>query len=174
MSAAKKKAAKKRTTAAKKKRDKRKVYSKIGEVCELTETEPYLLRYWEQEFPFLAPEKNKSGHRIYTEDDIKTVLEIKRLLYEEGYTTAGARRRLEKEREEGGPAAAVETAAPEAGSSSDLEAVNAELRSLLRDLRDELKALRAQIAESLDAPVDVSPRPRARSARKRVTRQRKR
>ena len=74
-------------------RSKKKIFHKIGEVCELTNTEPYVLRYWESEFPFLAPEKNSAGQRIYTEHDIQTVLAIKRLLYEEGYTTAGARRR---------------------------------------------------------------------------------
>ena len=69
----------------------KKIFHKIGEVCELTKTEPYVLRYWESEFPFLAPEKNRAGQRIYTDEDIQTVLAIKRLLYEEGYTTAGAR-----------------------------------------------------------------------------------
>ena len=83
----------------------KKIFHKIGEVCEITKTEPYVLRYWESEFPFLAPEKNRAGQRIYTDEDIQTVLAIKRLLYEEGYTTAGARRKLEQERRDGGEAA---------------------------------------------------------------------
>ena len=75
----------------------KKVFHKIGEVCELTKTEPYVLRYWESEFPALAPAKNSSGQRIYRRRDIETVLRIKQLLYDEGFTIAGAKKRLESE-----------------------------------------------------------------------------
>src|SRR5512147_1821162 len=74
-----------------------KLFFKIGEVCELTDTQPYVLRYWESEFPALAPAKNSSGQRIYRRKDIETVLRIKQLLYEEGFTIAGAKKRLEAE-----------------------------------------------------------------------------
>jgi DNA-binding transcriptional MerR regulator len=74
-----------------------KLFFKIGEVCELTDTQPYVLRYWESEFPALAPAKNSSGQRIYRRRDIETVLRIKQLLYEEGFTIAGAKKRLEAE-----------------------------------------------------------------------------
>ena len=74
-----------------------KLFFKIGEVCEITETQPYVLRYWESEFPALAPAKNSSGQRIYRRRDIETVLRIKELLYEEGFTIAGAKKRLEAE-----------------------------------------------------------------------------
>jgi DNA-binding transcriptional MerR regulator len=74
-----------------------KLFFKIGEVCELTDTQPYVLRYWESEFPALAPAKNSSGQRIYRRRDIETVLRIKQLLYEEGFTIAGAKKRLETE-----------------------------------------------------------------------------
>ena len=74
-----------------------KLFFKIGEVCELTETQPYVLRYWESEFQALAPAKNSSGQRIYRRRDIETVLRIKQLLYEEGFTIAGAKKRLETE-----------------------------------------------------------------------------
>ena len=74
-----------------------KLFFKIGEVCEITDTQPYVLRYWESEFPALAPAKNSSGQRIYRRKDIETVLRIKQLLYEEGFTIAGAKKRLETE-----------------------------------------------------------------------------
>ena len=74
-----------------------KLFFKIGEVCEITDTQPYVLRYWESEFSALAPAKNSSGQRIYRRRDIETVLRIKQLLYEEGFTIAGAKKRLELE-----------------------------------------------------------------------------
>src|SRR5262249_58818952 len=74
-----------------------KLFFKIGEVCEITDTQPYVLRYWESEFPSLAPAKNSSGQRIYRRRDIETVLRIKQLLYEEGFTIAGAKKKLEAE-----------------------------------------------------------------------------
>lgn len=67
---------------------------RIGEVCRLTNTKAFVLRYWETEFPMLQPVKTPSGHRLYRREDIDLVLEIKRLLYEEGFTIAGARRHL--------------------------------------------------------------------------------
>src|SRR5688500_20391352 len=72
-----------------------KLFFKIGEVCEITDTQPYVLRYWESEFPALAPAKNSSGQRIYRRRDIETILRIKQPLYEEGFTIAGAKQRLE-------------------------------------------------------------------------------
>src|SRR6266850_2397359 len=74
-----------------------KLFFKIGEVCEITDTQPYVLRYWESEFPALAPAKNSSGQRIYRRRDIETVLRIKQLLYDDGFTIAGAKKRLESE-----------------------------------------------------------------------------
>ncbi len=67
---------------------------RIGEVSRLTATKTFVLRYWESEFPSLQPVKSPSGHRLYRRDDIETVFEIKRLLYEEGFTIAGARKHL--------------------------------------------------------------------------------
>lgn len=74
-----------------------KLYYKIGEVCELTGTQPYVLRFWESEFPTLAPQKNRSGQRIYRKRDIDLIHRIKTLLYEQEYTIAGARKVLEGE-----------------------------------------------------------------------------
>jgi len=72
-------------------------YFKIGEVCDLTETQPYVLRFWETEFPTLAPQKNRSGQRIYRQRDVDLIRRIKTLLYEKEYTIAGARKVLETE-----------------------------------------------------------------------------
>ncbi len=67
---------------------------RIGEVSRLTDTKPFVLRYWETEFPMLQPVKSPKGHRLYRRKDVDTVLLIKRLLYDEGFTIAGARRHL--------------------------------------------------------------------------------
>ena len=71
-----------------------KLFFKIGEVCEIAGVEPYVLRFWETEFPNLAPRKSTSGHRIYRKKDVETVLRIKELLYERGFTIPGARKQL--------------------------------------------------------------------------------
>jgi len=68
---------------------------KIGEVAALAEVEPYVLRYWETEFPVLQPAKSEHGQRLYRRQDVETVLTIKRLLYEQGFTIAGARKQME-------------------------------------------------------------------------------
>jgi DNA-binding transcriptional MerR regulator len=73
-----------------------KLYFPIREVAELTGIEAYVLRFWEKEFPMLSPGKESSGHRRYRRKDIETVLEIKRLLYDQGFTIPGARARLQK------------------------------------------------------------------------------
>ncbi len=74
-----------------------KLYFRIGEVSELTKTKSYVLRFWETEFPVLKPVKSRTGHRLYRREDVQTVLEIKRLLYEQGFTIEGARRQLNKD-----------------------------------------------------------------------------
>ncbi len=72
----------------------KKLFYKIGEVCEICGVEAHVLRYWESEFSALAPTRNKSGQRIYRGKDLEIIDTIKRLLYQEGYTIAGAGRRL--------------------------------------------------------------------------------
>jgi len=71
-----------------------KLFYKIGEVSRITGLESYVLRYWETEFPPLHPKKSRGGQRVYESKDIETVLKIKRMLYEEGLTIAGAKKRL--------------------------------------------------------------------------------
>src|SRR5260370_34413703 len=70
---------------------------KIGEVCKLADVQPYVLRYWETEFPPLAPNKSGGGQRLYTQHDLDIILRIKQLLYSEGFTIAGAKKKLEGE-----------------------------------------------------------------------------
>lgn len=71
-----------------------KLFFRIGEVSNLTRTKQYVLRYWETEFPMLKPSKSRTGHRLYRRQDVETVFEIKRLLYERGFTIEGARKHL--------------------------------------------------------------------------------
>ncbi len=71
-----------------------KLYYKIGEVCRIVGVEAYVLRYWEREFAALSPPKSRAGQRTYRPKDIDLLLQIRQLLYEQGYTIAGARRQL--------------------------------------------------------------------------------
>ena len=70
---------------------------KIGEVCRIAEVQPYVLRYWETEFAALAPNKSGGGQRLYTQREIDVILRIKQLLYSEGFTIAGAKKKLDTE-----------------------------------------------------------------------------
>ncbi|MCM3876619.1 MAG: MerR family transcriptional regulator [Thermoanaerobaculia bacterium] len=70
---------------------------KIGDVCRIADVQPYVLRYWESEFPLLAPDRSLPGPRTYSARELELIGQIKRLLYDEGYTIAGAKKRLESE-----------------------------------------------------------------------------
>ncbi len=72
-----------------------KLFYKIGEVSKITGIESYVLRYWETEFPFLRPRKNKSGQRVYVKKDLEMILMVKKMLYQERYTIEGVRKRFE-------------------------------------------------------------------------------
>jgi len=74
-----------------------KIYFKIGEVCDLVGVQPHVLRYWETEFPMLSPQKNRSGQRSYRRRDVEMALRIKELLYDEMFTIAGAKKKLQLE-----------------------------------------------------------------------------
>ena len=79
----------------------KKLYYSIGEVAEMTELKPYVLRYWETEFPELNPSKNRAGNRVYKDQDIELIFYIKDLLYDQKYTIEGARQKL-KNNQSGG------------------------------------------------------------------------
>jgi DNA-binding transcriptional MerR regulator len=120
-------------------------FYRIGEVSRLTALKPFVLRYWETEFPMLEPVKSPSGHRLYRQEDVEMVLRIKRLLYDEGFTIAGARRHL---REQNGSGESDGLASLGAGSASAVGSGGlagdgtAQLlsRKMLLDLRDTLRA----------------------------------
>ena len=128
---------------------------RIGEVSRLTATKAFVLRYWETEFPMLQPVKSPSGHRLYRREDIETVFEIKRLLYEEGFTIAGARKHFEErgqEHSEHGEGATANAAATDNGgivrsvvhthaAPSRREAPTQRQRKFLLDLHEELLAV---------------------------------
>jgi DNA-binding transcriptional MerR regulator len=123
---------------------------RIGEVSRLTATKPFVLRYWETEFPMLQPVKSPKGHRLYRREDIDTVFTIKRLLYNEGFTIAGARRHLREQGPEspatnGGAAAMSEVEvggeAAAAGQAPDWAQLATLNRKTLLDLRDSLRSL---------------------------------
>ncbi|HVZ48024.1 MAG TPA: MerR family transcriptional regulator [Gemmatimonadaceae bacterium] len=97
----------------------------IGEVCELTDLKPHVLRYWESQFRFLSPAKNRSGNRVYQRREIELILLVKHLLYDEKYTIDGARQKLDEERRGGG----LKTAAR---GGLDVESI----RLIERELRD--------------------------------------
>lgn len=86
---------------------------RTNEVCQLTDTQPYVLRFWESEFPQLSPQR-KGGQAVYTRQDVDVVMRIKRLLYDEEYTIEGARKRLEQE-------LAGDIDAPASSSASEVE-----------------------------------------------------
>ncbi len=96
-----------------------KIYFKIGEVCELVGVQAHVLRYWETEFPMLSPQKNKSGQRSYRRRDVEIALRIKQLLYNEMFTIAGARKKLQGEAHGGRSKAVIEAAATEPVSKTD-------------------------------------------------------
>jgi len=115
-----------------------KLFFKIGEVCEITDTQPYVLRYWESEFPALAPAKNSSGQRIYRRKDIETVLRIKQLLYDEGFTIAGAKKKLEAE--SSGRISTPQAMASQPDGAGPAEADD-RYRTALFEVRDQLREI---------------------------------
>ncbi len=109
---------------------------KIGEVCKMADVQPYVLRYWETEFPALAPNKSGGGQRLYSQREIDTILRIKQLLYSEGFTIAGAKKKLEAEITGGDAVPAASSAAQKELTKALLE-VRKELRAILQILSRE-------------------------------------
>ena len=110
-----------------------KLYFRIGEVARLAELEPYVLRFWESEFPSLRPNKSSTGQRLYRRREVELVLQIKSLLHEQGFTIAGARKKLKMEHEGRKAQAPLPlSAAPDP--------------ALLREVRNELAAIATLLA----------------------------
>ncbi|MEO8634823.1 MAG: MerR family transcriptional regulator [Gemmatimonadales bacterium] len=111
----------------------------IGEVCALTDLKPHVLRYWESQFRFLNPAKNRSGNRVYKSREVELIMLVKHLLYSEKYTIEGARQRIEHYRRTGELRGAARTATE---------------RETLRELRQSVE----EIADILDGRIPP-PRP---------------
>lgn len=99
----------------------------IGEVCELTGLKPHVLRYWESQFRFLSPAKNRSGNRVYQRREIELIMLVKHLLYTEKYTIDGARQKVDQHRRKGELRPAARTAL----DLQTIEAMEQELREVL-------------------------------------------
>ncbi len=143
-----------------------KLFFKIGEVCDLTGVQAHVLRYWESEFPMLAPQKNRAGQRTYRKRDVEMALRIKELLYDDQYTIAGAKKKLASElrgasklkvvtpemtvQAASQPPAPVQPAAfvPETAAAASTDAHPANL-TLSSDQRTSLRRLASQLQELL-------------------------
>ena len=105
-----------------------KLYFRMGEVSKLTRTKDFVLRYWETEFPSLRPVKGQSGHRLFRRKDVEMIFEIRRLLYEKGFTIDGARRHLASA---GKNPAEQPSLFQSPVDRKELQAIRQELRSML-------------------------------------------
>src|SRR5262245_46028937 len=141
-----------------------KIYFKIGEVCEIVGVQAHVLRYWETEFPMLSPQKNRSGQRSYRRRDVEISLRIKQLLYDEMFTIAGARKKLQSEMRETPKLKIVhpEPASDESKSQDtpslfndsnlddlelDLDSIEPKVGAILSEQREAIKKLGAQLLE---------------------------
>lgn len=124
-----------------------KLYFRIGEAAAVVGVEPHVLRYWETEFRSIRPKKSARGQRVYSRREVETLVRIKELLYDQGFTIAGAKRRM---RERG-----IEP--PEPGDPSVEE--SRRMRETLVDLRGELAALEVELAAELAALSSGAPAP---------------
>jgi len=116
-----------------------KLYFSISEVAEMTGVKPHVLRYWESEFPDLRPKKNRAGNRSYREKDIKMVMTIRDLLYQQGFTIQGARMQLKERPRRDEPAAAARIAVATADEPQPHSG------ELLRFMKQELEELRKSL-----------------------------
>jgi len=121
------------------------LYYRIGQACKELDIQPYVLRYWETEFIVLSPDKSKSGQRVYSEEDLQVIRRIKELLYDEGFTIAGAKKRLEAELKSGDGVPAKKATA-ETRDSAPAEAVT---KSDATGVDEQTEALRLGVREAL-------------------------
>lgn len=110
-----------------------KEFYSIGEVCDLTDLKPHVLRYWESQFRFLSPAKNRSGNRVYQRREIELIMLVKHLLYEEKFTIDGARQKVDEVRKHG----SLKKVARWGLDAQTIESVEKELTGLLALLEGE-------------------------------------
>jgi DNA-binding transcriptional MerR regulator len=131
-----------------------KQYFKIGEVSEILDVEPYVLRYWESEFKILKPTRTRARQRLYHKKDLELLLEIKHLLYDEKFTIAGAKKRLQEMKKQVSAEKKAKRPARTARPREELETPNlrmenlphsgnADYREILLEIKKELKELRS-------------------------------
>lgn len=118
------------------------LFFKIGEVARLTGLAPYILRYWETEFPQIRPRKSAGGQRVYRREDVLAIVEIQRMLHRDGYTIAGARRKL-AQRPRTAPADAPGSAPADASPADPVRKAREGLQEIL-DLMDNTASPRAE------------------------------
>jgi DNA-binding transcriptional MerR regulator len=99
----------------------------IGDVCDLTDLKPHVLRYWESQFRFLHPAKNRSGNRVYQRREVELIMLVKELLYVDKYTIEGARARVDEYRKNG----ALKAATRDALASSTVDALERDLQRIV-------------------------------------------
>jgi DNA-binding transcriptional MerR regulator len=129
-----------------------KIYFKIGEVCDLVGVQPHVLRYWETEFPMLSPQKNRSGQRSYRRRDVEMALRIKELLYDEMFTIAGAKKKLQSDLRETSKLKIVHPSEP--SDSEHIRPIDRE--PSLFDDEPEIDDISGDIVESTDTSASLN------------------
>jgi DNA-binding transcriptional MerR regulator len=140
-----------------------KLYFRIGEVAGLVGVEPHVLRYWEREFRSIRPTKSAKGQRVYSRRDVENLMRVRELLYAEGFTIAGAKKKLqrtgtepdaapaESAQEASAPAATMEAAPARAPAQSGVDSAtgawNARAHTALRELRGEIEAMLVELGD---------------------------
>jgi DNA-binding transcriptional MerR regulator len=130
-----------------------KLYFRIGEVASLVGVEPHVLRYWEREFRSIRPTKSAKGQRVYSRRDVENLMRVRELLYQEGFTIAGAKKKLERgparelAREAGREAEAkVEKQAEKQPENAAAAETSKRMRAMLSEMRAEVEAFLAELA----------------------------
>jgi len=114
----------------------RKEYYSIGEVCDLVGLKPHVLRYWESQFPALKPSKNRAGNRVYQRKEIRLIIMVRRLLYDEKYTVEGARQKVEELRRGG----ELEAATHQLMDAATVDEIRGELTEILAILEGDSRS----------------------------------
>ena len=146
------------------------LYFKIGDVARLLKIEPYVLRFWESQFPQLKPNKSGTGQRLYRKRDVEVAVEIKRLVYGEGYTLSGARQVLGQQRRADASAPAPAPAAKQhaAKAAPTTTPRNENTVALISRIRTELREIAGMLATPASASAKAVAMPQVHSIRRKT------
>lgn len=133
------------------------LYFKIGDVARLCAVEPYVLRFWETQFPQLKPNKSGTGQRLYRRREVELALEIKRLVHEDGYTISGARQALEAGHRRPDPQPQTTPEPVDSAARPDTAATVGRVRAELRDILSMLSTSQPRPARHRGRVVTMSP-----------------